>query len=94
MSHDLLDLATQLAEELLAGAVHLSFLQHEKRQGKATQEDVNAVVADLEFLRRSLRVTIDRAEAVIASATIPEAVESSTLAEVRARLKRKVGEAD
>lgn len=89
---DLLDQATQLAEELLDGAVHLSFLQHEKRAGKATQEDVNAVVADLEYLRRSLRITVDRAEAVIASATIPEAVESSTLAEVRARLKGRVSE--
>ena len=90
MSHDLLDLATQLAEELLDGAVHLSFLQHEKKQGKAIQEDVNAVVADLEYIRRTLRITVDRAEAVIASATIPEAVESSTLAEVRARLKARV----
>lgn len=90
---DLLDQATQLAMELLDGEVLLAQMQHQKKKGEGTtQEDVNAVVKDLEFLRRTLRITVDRAEAITAGVVLPEAVESSTLAEVRARLRRKVQE--
>ena len=84
---NLLDLAYQLAEEQREGEFHKAHLQHEKRAGRATQEQVNEVEHDLEFLRRHLRITLDRAEAIIKSVELPEAEISPMLASVRARLK-------
>ena len=86
---DLLDHATQLAIELLDGSVLKANLQHMKREGTATQEEVNEVTADLEFLRRNLRIAVDRAEAIIAGAQLPPAADNPRLDEVRARLRKR-----
>ena len=84
---NLLDLAYQLATELRDGEVLLAHTKHLRDKKEASQEDVNAVVADLEYLRRTLRITLDRAEAIIKSVELPEAEISPMLASVRARLK-------
>lgn len=94
MADDLLDFAAQLAMELLDGAIFKAQMQHLKKSGQAAQEDVNAVEAELEYIRRCLRITVDRAEAIIKGADIPEPAANERLDEVRARLKRKVGAAN
>lgn len=89
-AHDLLDYAEQLKEELRDGEYHKAHLQRMKKEGAASQADVNVVEADLEYLRRELRIVLIRAEAIVRGVSFPEAEVSEMTAAVRSRVKREV----
>ena len=86
-SLDLIDYATQLRAEIREGELLKAQLQHMKREGSATQADVNEVEADVSYLRRERQEVLLRAEAIIRDVTVPEALETAMTREVLARLK-------
>lgn len=84
---DLIDHLTQMAEEIVSGDYLVMHLRHLKKEGAATQEEVNETLADVEYAKRLYTTRRLRAEATIAGVTVADVPDTDRERAFRARLK-------
>lgn len=86
---DALDFLQALAEERYDGAMLRAHLRHLKKQGEASQEDVNEVDNAVEHLGRMFTVLRLRIERQIKDVELEQIEEDVRTAEARAVLKER-----
>lgn len=89
---DLIDRLAQQAEEIVNGDYLVLALRHMKREGAATQEEVNATLADVEYAKRLYTTRRLRAEATIAGVTVADVPDTDRERAFRARLNKALQE--